>query len=58
MALAVVNYPILPETDLAWIQSVRRAHDPLYFDVIGYDGARVWTIEQFSLPPNDAKAPR
>lgn len=34
MALAVVNYPTLTEDDFAWMQSVRREHDPLYFDVI------------------------
>lgn len=31
MALAVVNYPTLSEDDFAWIQSVRREHDPLFF---------------------------
>lgn len=35
MALAVVNYPTLSDDDFVWIQSVRREHDPLYFDVIG-----------------------
>lgn len=34
MALAVVNYPTLSEDDVAWIQAIRRKHDPLYFDVI------------------------
>lgn len=34
MALGVVNYPTLSDDDLAWIQSVRREHDALYFDVI------------------------
>jgi len=34
MALAVVVYPTLSSDDLAWIQSVRRRHDRLYFDLI------------------------
>jgi hypothetical protein len=34
MALAVVNYPTLSDDDFAWIQSLRREHDGLYFDVI------------------------
>ena len=34
MALAVVNYPTLADADLAWIQSVRQKHDPLYFNVV------------------------
>lgn len=34
MALAVVNYPTLSDDDFAWIQSVRRAHDSLYVDII------------------------
>lgn len=34
MALAVVNYPTLSDDDFAWIQSVRREHDPLFFEVI------------------------
>lgn len=50
MALAVVNYPTLSDDDFDRIQSVRREHDRLYVDVIGYDGASVWTIEHFRLP--------
>jgi hypothetical protein len=34
MALAIVNYPTLSDDDFEWIQSVRRKHDELYFDVI------------------------
>jgi 2'-5' RNA ligase len=32
--LAVVNYPELKQADFDWIQAIRRAHDPLYFDVV------------------------
>ncbi len=35
MALAVINYPTLSDEDFAWIQDIRKAHDPLFFDVVG-----------------------
>ena len=34
MALAVINYPTLSDDDFDWIQSVRREHDRLYYDVV------------------------
>jgi hypothetical protein len=34
MALAVLNYPTLSDDDFDWIQSVRRGHDRLYYDVV------------------------
>lgn len=34
MATAVVSYPAFSPADYAWIQSVRREHDPLYFRLI------------------------
>jgi hypothetical protein len=34
MSLVVVNYPGFSEQDFEWIQSVRKQHDPLFFDVI------------------------
>lgn len=34
MSLCVVNYPTISQEDLAWIQSVRELHDPLFFDVV------------------------
>ena len=34
MALAVINYPTLFDDDFDWIQSVRREHDRLYYDVV------------------------
>lgn len=34
MAIAVVNYPAFSRDDYGWLQSVRRRHDPLYFDIV------------------------
>ena len=34
MAFAVVNYPTFSKDDFDWIQSVRRQHDRLYYDVV------------------------
>lgn len=34
MALAVVNYPTLSDDDFQWIQSIRKEHDNLFFDVV------------------------
>jgi hypothetical protein len=34
MALAVLNYPTLSRDDFEWIQSVRRRHDSLYFNIV------------------------
>ena len=48
MALVVVNYPTLSDEDLAWIQAIRKAHDPLYFDVIGPHLALVFPTEAVS----------
>ncbi len=33
MALVVLSYPVIAEADLSWIQEVRAAHDPLYYEV-------------------------
>lgn len=34
MALAVVNYPALSESDYRWIQSIRKEYDRLFYDVV------------------------
>ena len=34
MALCVVNYPTISSDDIEWIQSIRRQHDRLFFDVV------------------------
>ena len=34
MSLAVLSYPALSADDFAWIQSIRREHDLLYFEVV------------------------
>jgi len=34
MALCAVNYPTLRRDDYEWIQSIRREHDRLFFDVV------------------------
>jgi 2'-5' RNA ligase len=34
VALCVVNYPTISVEDYDWIQSIRREHDPLFFEVV------------------------
>ncbi len=34
MAICVVSYPTLSSEDFDWIQSIRRQHDHLFFDVV------------------------
>ena len=48
MALAVVNYPTLSDDDFAWIQSVRREHDLLFYDVVDPHFTLVFPTEAIS----------
>lgn len=48
MALAVVSHPTLSDDDLAWIQSVRREHDHLYFDVVDPHFTLVFPTDEVS----------
>lgn len=50
MAFAVVNYPTLSEEDFEWIQSVRREHDVLYYDVVEPHLSLVFPIEEIDAP--------
>lgn len=34
MALAVVNYPTISDKDFQWIQSIRKEHDHLFYNII------------------------
>ncbi|MBZ5499647.1 MAG: 2'-5' RNA ligase family protein [Acidobacteriia bacterium] len=34
MAICAVNYPTISSGDYEWIQSIRREHDALFFDVV------------------------
>lgn len=45
MALAVVNYPTLSNEDYEWIQSVRKRHDRLYYNVVDPHISLVFPIE-------------
>ena len=44
MALAAVNYPTLSAQDADWIQSIRRQHDELYFEVVDQVNAKPFAI--------------
>jgi 2'-5' RNA ligase len=48
MALAVVSYPSFSKNDLDWIQSVRRKHDKLYYDIINPHITIVFPTENVS----------
>ncbi|MEM9657041.1 MAG: 2'-5' RNA ligase family protein [Planctomycetota bacterium] len=48
MALCVVNYPTLRDEDLAWIQSVRKQYDPLFYNVIAPHFTLVFPTEAVS----------
>lgn len=45
MALAVLNYPTLSDNDFDWIQSIRRKHDRLYYDVVNPHVSLVFPID-------------
>ncbi len=49
MALAVVNYPTLSESDYQWIQDIRKKHDKLFYDVVDTHFTLVFPTENIDL---------
>jgi 2'-5' RNA ligase len=49
MALAVVNYPALSESDFQWIQGIRKEHDKLFYGVVDPHFTLVFPTENISL---------
>ncbi len=46
MALAVVNFPSLSDSDFQWIQSIRKDHDELFYDVVNPHFTLVFSTEK------------
>jgi 2'-5' RNA ligase len=49
MALAVVNYPTITESDFQWIQNIRKVHDKLFYGVIDPHFTLVFPTESIGL---------
>ncbi|MDR8394439.1 2'-5' RNA ligase family protein [Aliifodinibius sp. S!AR15-10] len=49
MALAVVNYPTLSESDFQWIQDIRKEHDNLFYGVVEPHFTLVFPTENIGL---------
>ena len=49
MALAEVSYPTFSESDLQWIQEIRKMHDKLFYKVVDPHFTFIFPTENIDL---------